>query len=87
MADSTKKQTNIGEPEKKTESKTSPNPLLRIFAVLGIVLILAMYGLSLIAAISDWDNSTGIFTGALAATIFVPIVIYLIKFFTDRNKK
>ena len=86
MADSIKKQTSIKESEKKPANSSSKNTFMRIFAVFGIILILTMYGLSLVAAISDWENSFGIFTGALAATIFVPLVIYLIKFFTDRNK-
>lgn len=60
---------------------------MRIFAIFGIVLILGLYLLSFIAAISDWENSFGIFTGALGASIFVPIVIYLIKLFSDKSNK
>jgi len=44
-----------------------------------------MYVLSLVASLSDWENAFGIFTGALAATIFVPIVIYLIRLFSHRE--
>jgi hypothetical protein len=38
-----------------------------------------------VASVSDWDNSFGIFVGALAATIFVPIVIYLIRLFSNKD--
>ena len=58
----------------------------RIFAIIGLIVIAGLYILSLVAALSDWENSFGIFTGALAATIFVPIVIYLFKMFSNKDK-
>ena len=57
----------------------------RIFAIIGLIVIVGMYVLSLVASLSDWENAFGIFTGALAATIFVPIVIYLIRLFSHRE--
>ena len=57
----------------------------RIFAIIGLIVIVGMYILSLVASLSDWENAFGIFTGALAATIFVPIVIYLIRLFSHRE--
>jgi Na+/glutamate symporter len=57
----------------------------RIFAIIGLIVIIGMYVLSLVASLSDWENAFGIFTGALAATIFVPIVIYLIRLFSHRE--
>ena len=57
----------------------------RIFAIIGLIVIVGMYVLSLVASLSDWENAFGIFTGALAATIFVPIVIYLIRLFPHRE--
>ena len=57
----------------------------RIFAIIGLIVIVGMYVLSLVASLSDWENAFGIFTGALAATIFVPIVIYLIRLFSHRD--
>ena len=59
----------------------------RIFAIIGLIIIAGLYILSLVAALSDWENSFGIFTGALAATIFVPIVIYLFKLFSNRDNQ
>ena len=57
----------------------------RIFAIIGLIVIVGMYVLSLVASLSDWENAFGIFTGALASTIFVPIVIYLIRLFSHRE--
>ena len=57
----------------------------RIFAIIGLIVIVGMYVLSLVASLSDWENAFGIFAGALAATIFVPIVIYLIRLFSHRE--
>lgn len=57
----------------------------RVFAIIGLIIIIGLYVLSLAAALSDWENAFGIFTGALAATIFVPIVIYLIRLFSHRD--
>ena len=57
----------------------------RIFAILGLIVIVGLYVLSFVASVSDWDNSFGIFVGALAATIFVPIVIYLIRLFSNKD--
>ena len=57
----------------------------RIFAIIGLIVIVGMYVLSLVASLSDWENAFGIFTGALAATIFLPIVIYLIRLFSHRE--
>jgi len=74
-----------------TESSNSQNEaskkpvFLRIFAVFGIILIAGLYILSLIASLSDWENSFGIFLGALACTVFVPIVIHLIKIFLPKD--
>lgn len=57
----------------------------RIFAIIGLIVIVGMYVLSLVASLSDWENAFGIFTGALAATIFVPIVIHLIRLFSHHE--
>jgi len=71
--------------DNSAKSSGGKNTFLRIFAIVGIILILGMYILSLVASLSDWENAFGIFTGALACTIFVPIVIYLIKIFINKD--
>ena len=79
--------TGINSGSMETDEKNGGTGLItRIFAILGLVIIVGLYILSLDASIADWENSFGIFTGALAATIFVPIVIYLFKLFSNRNR-
>lgn len=72
-------------PENKQEGTVKKPVFLQIFAIFGIVLIIGLYILSLIASLSDWENSFGIFVGALAATVFVPIMIHLIKIFLPKE--
>ncbi|MBR3483278.1 MAG: hypothetical protein IKH42_01250 [Lachnospiraceae bacterium] len=72
-------------PGNKQEGTVKRSVFLQIFAIFGIVLILGLYILSLIASLSNWENSFGIFVGALAATVFVPIMIHLIKIFLPKE--
>ena len=48
----------------------------RILAVIGIVLLLAMYLACLILAITGRHEATALFRAALGATIAVPIMLY-----------
>ena len=75
------------ETDQKNEQQNTPKKpvFLRVFAIFGIALILGLYILSLIASLSNWENSFGIFVGALAATVFVPIMIHLIKIFLPKE--
>ena len=87
----TQNKNNVNKQENTPENKSSElqhqktSAFTRIFAIIGLIVIAGLYILSLVAALSDWENSFGIFTGALAATIFVPIVIYLFKMFSNRD--
>ena len=69
----------------RENSSAGRSVFLRVFAIFGIVLIAGLYILSLIASLSDWENSFGIFLGALAATVFVPIMIHLIRIFMPKE--
>ena len=80
----TKKDTN-NQNSGTPEEKKGHNIFLRIFAILGLCVIAGMYILSFIAAFSDWENRMGIFMGALACTVFFPIVIHLIKIFSGHT--
>ena len=75
----------VKETNDKKETKQGTSPLLRVAAMLGVLVIVGLIVLALVASLSNWENSFGIFLGALSASIFIPIVIYLIKFFTGRN--
>ena len=86
MADNNQKDQDINISIKTVKYKKSEHSIfLRIFAIIGLLAIVGLYILSLVAALSDWENSFGIFTGALAATIFVPIVIYLFRLFSKKD--
>ena len=78
----------MSEPNKNTDDKkneSTTSPFLRIFAFFVIILITVLYILSLVASLSDWDNAFGIFLGAMAATIFVPIMIHFIRIFKPKD--
>lgn len=48
----------------------------RILALLGVVLLLAMYGSTMFFAISGSPNSEGWFKASIACTIIVPVFLY-----------
>ncbi len=50
--------------------------LKKIFAIIGVVILLGMYLLTFISAIFATPNSHALFLGSLAATIIVPIFLY-----------
>ena len=52
------------------------NKTRRILAIIGIVLLLAMYLVCLILAVAGKHEATTLFKAALGATIAVPIVLY-----------
>lgn len=48
----------------------------RMLAIIGVILILAMYGATLVFALSDNPNATGWMMASVFCTIAVPVVIY-----------
>ena len=50
--------------------------LQRILAILGVVLLLALYASTMIFALSGSENSIGWFKASIAATIIVPVLLY-----------
>ena len=63
--------------------------LQRILAILGVVLLLALYASTMIFALSGSENSIGWFK-AIAATIIVPVLLYaymmIYRYLKNRNK-
>ena len=49
----------------------------RISAIIGIILILSMYLLSLIAAIFATEKAPGLFLASIFSTLVIPILIHL----------
>lgn len=59
----------------------------RVLAIIGIILIAGMYIMSLVSALAKWENSQAYFFASLAATIVVPVFIYLIELFYKMGHK
>lgn len=62
--------TNENKPPKKTTSK-------QIVAIIGVVLLAAMYVITLIAAIFDNPNSMLLFRACLIGTFTIPLLIWV----------
>lgn len=66
---------------------TKRSPFVRIMAIVAIIILLSMYVVSIIAAVSDWENSFEIFLTAAASTIILPVLIYIIQLFGNMKKR
>ena len=53
--------------------------LRQILAIIGIVLLVGLYGLTLFAAIFEPANTMNYLMGAVAATIMIPVVLWLLN--------
>lgn len=54
----------------------------RILALLGILLLTAMYICTLIFAFTDHSRSMGLLKASIACTILVPVLLYAITLFS-----
>lgn len=54
----------------------------RVLALLGIILLVAMYICTLIFAFVDHSRSVGLLKASVACTIFVPVLLYAITLFS-----
>jgi len=61
----------------------------RILAAVGVILLVGMYGSTLIFALFDHSASQGLLKASIACTILVPVLIYaytlLYKLMKDKN--
>ena len=80
---------NIGNKVDHTEKKKYPWTAKRIAAWICIIVLVAMYVVTLVAAIMSKPGAETLFKSSLALTIFLPIVcwvfIWLYGFFTDKK--
>lgn len=53
----------------------------RILASIGIILLVALYGSTLIFAFIDNSKTMSFFKASIAATIFVPVLLYAYTLF------
>ena len=60
----------------------------RVFAVIGIVLLVGLYVTALICSFfSKKELARQLLTAALFCTVIIPIIIWFFQFFIGRNKK
>jgi hypothetical protein len=80
---------NTGNKVDHTEKKKYPWTAKRIAAWICIIVLVAMYVVTLVAAIMSKPGADTLFKSSLALTIFLPIVcwvfIWLYGFFTDKK--
>lgn len=48
----------------------------RILAIIGVVLLVALYGSTLVFAIFDHTKSLGLLKASIACTILLPVLLY-----------
>ncbi len=59
----------------------------RVLAIIGIVLLLALYIVTLVFALSKNPNATNLFRACIYCTIIVPILMYVIGWIYKLVKK
>ncbi len=63
----------------------------RIFAIVGVILLVAMYGSTLIFALSDHPDALGWLMASIGCTVIIPVFLYVYiltyKYMKDKNKK
>ena len=63
----------------------------RVLALLGVILLVAMYGSTLVFAVIDSPMARGLLMGSVYCTIAVPVLLYAMTLVTkhlkDKNQK
>ncbi|MEE8885761.1 MAG: hypothetical protein SOI56_04210 [Eubacteriales bacterium] len=72
-------QTNENMENKTSTKKKYPWTARRIAALIGIILLLAMYGMTMVFALIDSPASNGLLMAAIFCTIAVPILLYAME--------
>lgn len=63
--------------EEKKEDGKKRTPLQRILAIAGIVLLVALYVVTFVAALTSSPSSNGLFLASLTLTFVIPAAIYI----------
>ncbi|MBO4461475.1 MAG: hypothetical protein J5749_01185 [Lachnospiraceae bacterium] len=63
------------------------NKIRRILAIIGICLLAALYIVTIFAALTASENSMGLFMASIAATIIIPVIIWLFTLFYKLSHK
>lgn len=62
--------------DKKTTTKSKYPKSIRVIAMAGIVLLVALYIITLIAALTTSPQAAGLFKACLGASILLPLVLW-----------
>ena len=63
--------------DKNTQNKKTKMPSKQIFAIIGIILLVLLYVVTLFAAIFDSSASHALFATCLLATVAIPLLIWI----------
>ena len=63
--------------DKNTQNKKTKMPSKQIFAIIGIILLVLLYVVTLFAAIFDSSTSHALFATCLLATVAIPLLIWI----------
>ena len=58
----------------------------QIIALIGVILLVLLYVSTLVLAIVDKSSSMKLFQTSFIATIIVPVLIWTVTFFMNRNR-
>ena len=58
----------------------------QIIALIGVILLVLLYVSTLVLAIVDKSSSMKLFQTSVIATIIVPVLIWTVTFFMQRNR-
>lgn len=61
--------------------------LRQILAIIGIILLVGMYVLTIFAAVFDNTKTMSYLTASIAATILVPFTLWLLNIMIQKKKK
>lgn len=61
--------------------------LRQILAIIGIILLVGMYVLTIFAAVFDNTKTMSYLTASIAATILVPFTLWLLNIMSQNKKK
>lgn len=65
--------------EEKNTVDTKRKKFIRIAALVGVILLVGMYAVSIIAALSKSENAKALFAISMYCTFVVPVIIYVLQ--------
>ena len=59
----------------------------QILAIVGVVLLVALYGMTIVFALLDNPATFHLLGTSIAATVIIPVIIWVVGIFVRMNKK